>query len=61
MKKEMCDCGKNPVAYIRDSWFKGGPDIKMCCVCADRMIMRIPKVKEALNIREIDLVSGLIE
>ena len=54
MKKEYCeDCGKHPVAYFCNSWVVGAPVRKICCVCADTMIARIPNVKEALDIREI--------
>ena len=54
----MCDCGKNPVAYIRDNWIVGKKDIRICCVCADRMMTYVPGIKEALNIREINTVTG---
>jgi hypothetical protein len=47
-------CGKHPAFYIRDSYIKSEPALKICCVCADRMIAKIPGIKEVLNIREID-------
>lgn len=54
MKVEKCQaCGKHPAAYISDSFIKSNPSVKLCCVCADRMIMKIPGIKEALNIREL--------
>jgi hypothetical protein len=46
-------CGKQPASYIRESYIRSHPPLKICCVCADRMIAAIPGIKEALNIREI--------
>ena len=46
-------CGNHPVAYFVDSWVKKGRPRKMCCVCVDRMVTRIPNIKNTLNITEI--------
>ena len=57
-KIEKCaDCGKHPVAYWIDSYIVSHPSRKICCVCADRMIGRIPGIKECLNIREIEAAT----
>ena len=50
----MCDNHKNQQAfYYVDSWIKKGPVGKLCCICVDKMITKIPGVKETLNIRLI--------
>ena len=52
--KEKCEnCGKHPVAYTCESWCKENPEHRLCCVCVDQMITKIPGVKEALNIKII--------
>jgi hypothetical protein len=55
MKKGYCEsCGKHPVAYFCNAWDTNDPVRRICCVCADTMIARIPNVKEVLNIKEIE-------
>ena len=51
--KKCESCGKHPAAYFCDSWCNDNPKRKICCVCADLMITKIPNVKEVLNIRQI--------
>ena len=52
--KEKCEnCGKHPVAYTCESWCKENLEHRLCCVCVDQMIVKIPGVKEALNIKVI--------
>ena len=52
MKPEKCYyCGKNPVAYIAESYIKNRPALKICCACADQLIQN--GMREALNIRLI--------
>ena len=52
--KEKCEnCGKHPAEYTCESWCKENPEHRLCCVCVDQMITRIPGVKEALNIKVI--------
>ena len=52
--KEKCEnCGKHPVAYTCESWCKENPEHRLCCVCVDQMITKIPGVKKALNIKVI--------
>ena len=50
--KEKCEnCGKHPAEYTCESWCKENPKHRLCCVCVDQMIGRIPGVKKALNIK----------
>jgi len=56
MKKEkvMCDHHKRQRAfYYADSWIKGHPVRKLCCICVDGLITKIPNAKKTLNIRLI--------
>jgi len=55
MKKGYCEsCGQHPVAYFCNAWTIDAPVRRICCVCADNMIARIPNAKEVLDIREIE-------
>jgi len=46
-------CGKHPAAYTCDSYTGERPPVRICCVCADVMIMKIPNAQKDLNIKEI--------
>ncbi len=55
MKKIKCDHHKKQQAfYYMDSWTKGDPVRKLCCICVDGLITKIPNVKKTLNIRLIN-------
>ncbi len=55
-KTIKCECcGKHPAAYIWDSsYITTDSPVKICRMCADRMINKMTVIKKILNFREIE-------
>ena len=47
------ECGENNAIYLRDSFFMNKPPLKVCSICAEKTIKKIPRLKKLLNFRRI--------